>query len=211
MKFSIVFLTSLMFASTLCFAEDIQISTNEPEDKDLGMKIDMSGRDFVERITVDKNKFLLVDQSFTDVRVIKDAKDNLNKFSALVSYSLYIDGVKNPPTSALFTDFIYVKCPITRRTSIDRSEVIEERAGSTRLSIKSDALKEELLYPGAYSFLSLPEKRVPALSKNFPMVGKVSQHFDIELMCTQIEIVYLRYTLAEANRGNILKRFGISE
>lgn len=109
-----IFLASL--ASGSCFAETIQVRTNEPDDKHIGMIIDSHGGDFIKRITVDRDKVLLVDQSQTSIKIVKDVKTNLNHFNAFVAYNLQENGLKKYATR-----FLYVQCPITRRYSIDRS------------------------------------------------------------------------------------------
>lgn len=215
-KFLVIFLTSLLFVSMSCFAEVVKITaadkvrTNEPDDTYLGMKIDLQGQDFVERITVNRGKFLLVDQSLTDVRIKKDKTNGLNKFYALVAYNLYVNNSKQSPTR-----FLYVQCPVTRTTYLDRSpHYREDIIDGVDLPVKRvnmDNFKTEVLDSGSYSFLSSPEDKVPLLSNNFPMAGKVSQHFDIEIMCLKIQLTHAEYQWAETFRQITLEKFGISE
>lgn len=210
MRFLIIFLTSFVFVSTLCFAEDIQVDINEPEDKDIGMKIDMLGRDFTEKIIIDKSNFLLINKELTDIRIKKDNKNGLNKFSALVAYNLY---AKNSKPSD--NRFLYVQCPITRKTYVDQSPPPKEKmiGGEMRLvyEIDHEVLSEEFLDSGSYSFLSSSDDKVPQLSNTFPMVGKVNQLIDIEAMCLDIQLAYDNYLWAEIFRDITLKKFGILE
>lgn len=195
---------------TSCFAETAEISTTEPLSRHLGMKIDLLGRDFIEKITIDKDKFLLVNKELTDVRIKKDTTNDLNKFSALVAYNLY---VKNAKPSA--TRFLYVQCPVTRETYIDRSlppsEVMIDGVMRLGFSVDHDVLKEEFLSLGSYLFLSSPDDKVPLVSNNFPMVGKVSQNLDIEVMCLQVLGAYDDYQWSEIFRKITLEKFDISE
>lgn len=210
MKF-LPLLFSLLVA-TPCFAEAINTTTttSEPDDKDLGTSIDMLGSDFTKKITVDKNKYLLVDPSFINIKVIKDAQTNLNHFNALIGYNIYSNGIKDSPTQ-----FLYFQCPIIRSTDVSRLTFLrDEIVDGVKQSISSfdtENLKTETLSSGYYRFLSKPENNAPPLSSNFPMTGKINQHFDIELMCLQIHLSYLKSKLAEQHRNKILKSFGIVE
>lgn len=198
-----------VFFSTVCFADVVEVRTNEPDDAHLGMNIDLTGKEFAKRITVDKDRFLLVDLKWTDIRVVKDAQTKLNHFNALVAYNLYEHGLKKSATR-----FVYLQCPIVRETFVDRSkpleyEVLDGKKLPVSYLVDIDTLKEEFISPGFYKFLSLPNDRVSKLSNNFPMEGKVREHFDLELMCVQTELIYAKYGLAEANRHAVLKKFGL--
>lgn len=199
----------LMLVSTVCFADVAEVSTNEPDDSHLGMKIDLSGKEFVTRVTVNKDTFLLVDPKQTDIRVVKDAQTKLNHFNALVAYNLYEHGLKKSATR-----FVYLQCPIVRKTFVDRSkpfeyEVLNGKKVPVSYKVDIDNLKEEFVSPGFYKFLSLPNDRVSKLSNDFPMAGKVREHFDLELMCVQAELIYARYGLAEVHRRIVLEKFGL--
>lgn len=201
-------LSLALLVSSVCFADVVEVSTNEPDDAHLGMNIDLYGKEFVPRIAVDKRRFLLVDLEWTDIRVVKDAKTKLNHFNALVAYNLYENGLKKSDTR-----FIYLQCPIVRKTFVDRSEpfVYEGLDGKQvrGFTVAIDTLKEEFISPGFYKFLSLPDDRVAKLSNNFPMEGKVREHVDLKHMCVKAEIIYAEYRLAEANRHIVLRKFGL--
>ena len=208
---SITLLLSLvLLISTSCFADTVQVSTNEPESQYIDTKIDLLGRDFVERITIDRDNFLLVNQDLTDVRVKKDKKNGINKFYALVAYNLYVNNSKQSDIR-----FLYVQCPVTRSTYIDRSLPGRKQMinGEMRLvyDVNHDILKKDFLDLGSYSFLSSTEDKVSMLSNNFPMAGKVSQNYDIEVMCHHIISAHNAYLWSEVFRRITLKKFGISE
>lgn len=209
-KFLALPLSLVLFMSVSSFADTVEVRTDEPESQYLGMKIDLQGRDFLKKMAVDKNSFLLIDQQFTDVRVKKDTKNSLNKFYALIGYNLYVNNSKQSPTR-----FLYVQCPVTRETYVDRSSPFrDEMIDGEILSVQRvniDVSKKEFLDLGSYSFLSSPKDKVPLLSKNFPMVGKVSQHPDIEYMCLQIQVAYAGYEWSETFRRITLESFGIFE
>lgn len=204
----LVFFSFSLLVSTACFADIVEVSTNEPDDSHLGMNIDLSGKEFIKRIAVDKDRFLLVDPKWTDIRVVKDAHTKLNHFNALVAYNLYEHGLKKSATR-----FIYLQCPIVRKTFVDRSKPFEYEGLDGKqvqgFTVAIDTLKEEFVSPGFYKFLSLPDDRVAKLSNNFPMAGKVREHVDLEHMCVKAEIIYAGYRLAEANRHVILRKFGL--
>ena len=214
MKFLIISLTSLMFVSTLCFAEDTQVRTTEPESKYLGMKIDLVGHNFVDSFSVAPNKSLSIYKNLTDVRVKKDKVDGLNKFYALVAYSLDTD-----KATLLGPRFLSVQCPVTRETYLDRSVFRDEMIDGVMVSamrIDQEVLSKTFLSLGSYSFLSSPDNLEPKLSNNFPMRGKFGQLtplelIPIELMCVQIQGVYAEYGWSETFRSVTLKKFGISE
>lgn len=202
------FLLPLSFAfliSIPCVAETVEVKTSEPLDTHLGMKIDLNGKKFVNRVTVDKDKFLLVDQTRTDVRISKDTKTNLNHFNALVYYNLYEHGLETSDTR-----FLYLQCPVVRETFASRIKPAEDKPNdgkskSVYYTVDTETLKKEVVDPGFYKFLSLPDDNVPKLSNNFPMSGTVSEHFDMEIMCLQIRLIYAYYSIAEAHRRAVLK------
>lgn len=210
MKSFALSLSLFLLLSTSCLAEVVKVRTDEPASKHLGMKIDIAGRNFVDSFPVASDKFLSIDKNLTDVRIRKGKVGGLNKFSALVAYRLH---VKNAEPSA--TRFLYVQCPVTRETYIDRSPPPKEIMinGEMRWSLPIDhkVLNKEFLYLGSYSFLSSPEDRVPRLSKDFPMAGKVNEFILIEAMCLDIRVVYSEYNWAESFRFMSLKNHGISE
>lgn len=208
-------LSLFLFLSTSCFAETVEVRTSEPLSQYLGVKIALEGRKFVDSFPVASGKSIFVYDKLTDVRIKKDKVDGLNKFSALIGYSLHSNAAK--PSDVRF---LYVQCPVTRETYIDRSPPPKEEMldGEMRLvyQIKHEILNEEFLSLGSYSFLSSPDDVVPQLSNNFPMVGKFGQLTPIELipieaMCAQIQLVYAEYRWSETFRKVTLKKFGISE
>lgn len=203
----LLLLSPLTFlVSTFCFAEIVEVHTSEPDDSHLGMKIDLHGREFVKRLTVDKNRYLLVNKGFTDIRISKDPKTKLNHFNALIAYNLYKQGLNTTDTR-----FLYLQCPIVRKTYVDRTKPITNysKIDSKKFSLSfegdSITLKEELVDPGFYKFLSLPRDKVPKISTDFPMLGKVSEHYDMELMCANIQLIYAIYKLDESNRNIVLQ------
>lgn len=208
-----LFLFSLPLAflvSLPCFADIVEVRTDEPADAYLGMKIDLRGRDFTKRITVDKDTFLLIDQNDTDIRIAKDPNTKLNHFNALIPYNLYRQGLKTTSTR-----FLYLQCPIVRTTYVDSTKPIITNAtvdgNEFSVSFEGDRaiLKEEFINVGFYKFLPLPNNSIPKLSINFPMEGKVSQHFDMVRMCEQTRIIYLMYRLDETNRSIVLEKYGL--
>lgn len=84
----------LLWIATPCFAETVEVRTNEPSSQYLGMKIDLVGRAFVDSFSVAPGKSLFISKSLTDVRIKKDNVDGLNKFHALVAYSLHSGNAK---------------------------------------------------------------------------------------------------------------------
>lgn len=205
-KFLLKFLPLSFLLTVSCFAEIVEVSTNEPDDTYLGMKIDMYGRDFLEKITVDNNRFLLINQLSTDVRVGKDPKTNLNHFNALIPYKI---SDKAP------TRYLYLQCPIVREFLIDRTRPVitlskmDSKQSKVSFDGNTEIIKEELVDPGFYKFLVGPNDSPSKLSNNFPMTGKVSEHFDMKRMCAQIEITHAIYMLDESNRSIVLKRYGL--
>lgn len=206
----------LLFLSMSCLAETPKVRSSEPESQYLGMNIDVVGRDFVDSFSVAPGKFLLIDKALSDVRIKKDEANGLNKFYALVAYNLRVNNAK--PSA---TRFLYLQCPVTRITYLDRSpppkkEMID---GEMRLvySINHEVLSKEFLDSGSYSFLSSPTDKVPQLSKEFPMSGKLSQItpplelLPLEAMCAKIQLTYAEYLWSETFRKITLKKFGILE
>lgn len=204
--------TTLLFLLYLrpSFAEVVQVRTNEPESKYLGFKVDLKGRDFVDKFPVAPGKFVLIDKGLADVRIKKDKESGLHKFYALVPYRVRINGA-NPSD----LKFLYVQCPVTRETYIDRSpppkeEVIDGEV-RTVFPIDYEVLATELLDPGSYSFLSSPEYPISQFSQDFPMTGRVDQFIPIEAMCVKIEVAHAQYQWDETFRRIMLAKFGISE
>lgn len=192
------------------FADSVQVRTNEPDSTYLGMKIDLKGRDFVNSFPVAPGKFILIHKDLTDVRVIQDKASHLNKFYALVPYTVHMKDAKPSDLK-----FLYVQCPVTRETYIDRSPPPKEEMvnGGLRTVLHTDyeVLSKELLDPGSYLFLSSPEYNISQLSKDFPMVGKVDQFILIEAMCLKIELAYTQYKWDRNFRRVTLEKFGILE
>lgn len=214
-KFFVLPFSLLLLAVTPCFAETVEVRTSEPSSQYLGLNIALEGRNFVDSFPVAPDKSIFIYDKLTDVRIKKDTVDGLNKFYALIAYSLHSSNAK--PSA---TRFLYMQCPVTRETYIDRSPPPKKQMldGEMRLvySIKHDVLKEEFLSLGYYSFLSSSDDVVPQLSKNFPMAGKFGQRTPIdllhlELMCSQIQGAYAEYKWSESFRDITLKKFGISE
>lgn len=203
----------VLFTSAPSFAEVVEVSTDEPLSEDVGMVIDLQGRDFVESIPIAPGRFISVDKGLTDVRVIKDKLTGFNKFYALVPYKLHVENAR--PS---FTRFLYVQCPVIRKTYIDRSPPPKEKLIDGEMvtvfyadKINHKVLNKEFLDLGSYSFLSSPERPVPRLSNDFSMVGKVHQFLPIEAMCLDIRLAYSEYRWSKSYRAVILKNFGISE
>lgn len=212
MLLKLSFLSFVLFSLLLkpSFAETVQVRTNEPDSKYLGMKIDLEGRDFVDRFPVAPGKFIVVDKKLTDVRIKQDKVTRLNKFYALVPYSIHMKGSKPSDLK-----FLYVQCPVTRETYVDRSPPPKEEMvnGKLRTVIHTDyeVLSKEFLDSGSYSFLSSPDYKVSQLSKDFPMEGTVDQFIFIEAMCLKIAIAHAEYQWDETFRRVMLGKFGISE
>ena len=204
----------LLWIATPCFAETVEVRTNEPSSQYLGMKIDLVGRAFVDSFSVAPGKSLFISKSLTDVRIKKDNVDGLNKFHALVAYSLHSGNAK--PSEPRF---LYVKCPVTRETYIDRSVFKDEMIDGVMYSamrVDQEVLSKKFLSLGSYSFLSSPDDVVPLLSSNFPMVGKFGKLTPIELipieaMCLKIEVAHAEYQWNESFRKITLKKFCILE
>lgn len=203
---------SLLFLLFLrpSFAETVQVRTNEPESKYLGVKVDLKGRDFVDKFPVAPGKFILINKDLVDVRIKKDKVNGLRKFYAFVPYRVQTKGANLSDLK-----FLYVQCPVTRETYIDRSPPPKEEMidGEMRTVLRTDyeILTTELLDSGSYSFLSSPEYPISQLSKDFPMVGKVDQFILIEAMCVKIEVAHAQYKWDETFRRIMLAKFGISE
>lgn len=201
-------LFSLLLTSS--FADTVQVRTNEPESKYLGMKIDLKGRDFVDRFPVAPEKFVVINKNLTDVRIKQDKVNHLNKFYALVPYAIHIKGATPSDLK-----FLYVQCPITRETYVDRSPPPREEMVNgklqTVLHTDYEVLSKKILDSGSYSFLSSPDYQVSQLSEYFPMVGTVDQLIFIEAMCLNIEVAHAEYKWAETFRRVMLGKFGISE
>lgn len=214
MKFFILSFSLFLWVVTPCSAAIVETRTNEPSSQYIGMKIDLAGRAFVDSFPVASGKSLFISKSLTDVRIKKDKVDGLNKFHALVSYSLHSgNGKPSAPR------FLYVKCPVTRETYIDKS-VFEDTMinGVMRSAMRVDekVLDKKFLSLGSYSFLSSPDDVVPRLSNNFPMVGNFGKLTPIELipieaMCLKIEVAHAEYKWNESLREITLKKFGILE
>lgn len=204
--------TSLLLLLLLrpSFAEMVQVRSNEPESKYLGVKVDLKGRDFVDKFPVAPGKFILINKDLTDVRIKKDKVSGLHKFYALVPYRVQAKGADPSDLK-----FLYVQCPVTRETYIDRSPPPKEEMvdGEMRTVLRTDyeVLTTELLDSGSYSFLSSPEYPISKLSKDFPMVGKVDQFILIEAMCLTIEVAHAQYKWDETFRRVMLEKFGILE
>lgn len=209
LKFLVLpFLSVLSFP---CFAEIVKVSDNEPPDKYLGTLIDMRDMESVQKIAVGNRKFLLASSDLATAKVVKNTATGFNHFSALVGYNLSANGVEEPATSR----FLYFQCPISRHTYVDRSvpyyEMVEGKKTHTGSSVEFDTLKREYLAQGYYRFLSTSLNKDTAFGAAFPMSGKVSDHSDIELICDQIELTYLKLAQGGLNRDITLKDFGISE
>lgn len=216
MKLLALSLSLFLFLLTPCFAQGVQVSTNEPRSEHLGMTIDLSGRDFVDDVLVAPGKSIFVNKRFTDVRIKKDRVTGFNKFYALVAYNLHVTNAK---PSAM--RFLYLQCPVTRTTYIDRSPPFTKQMinGEMRLAsfVIHEELSKEFLDPGSYEFLSSTEDIVPPFSKTFPMSGKMNQTYPpleliaLEAMCAKIQLAYAQYSWSETFRKVTLKKFGISE
>lgn len=197
-----------------CFAENVEVRTDEPSSQYLGMKIDLAGHNFVDSFSVAPNKSLSIHKNLTDVRVKKDKVDGLTKFYALVAYSLDTD-----KATLLGPRFLSVQCPVIRETYLDNSVFRDEMIDGVMVSamrIDQEILSKTFLSLGTYSFLPSPDNVEPKLSNNFPMSGNFGQLTPIELiplelMCVQIQSVYVDYEWSEAVRNVTLKKFGISE
>lgn len=212
-KFFALPFSLLVFIATSCLAEVVEVKTNEPSSEYVGMRISLQGRDFVERIPLGPNKFISINKDLTDVRILKDKVTGLNKFSALVAYNIHLGKAK--PS---FTRYLYVQCPVTRETYIDRTPPpTEEFIDGEKVmvfytdKINRKVLREEVLYSGSYSFLSSSEHPVARLSNDFPMVGKVRQFLPVEAMCLKIQVAHAEDQWSKAFRNLTLKKYGISE
>lgn len=206
-----LYLAFTLFASVPCFAQMIQVSTNEPQNIHLNMQLVMNGEDFIDRITVDQNKVLVVDKKQTDIRIKRDSKTGFNKFNALVAYNLHETNTKVSPTR-----FLYVQCPIVRTTYVTiPMKVIQKSENDkeviTYMPIDRSVLKTEIIDSGHYRFLSLSQDKLPRLSSDFNISGKVDEHFDIKTMCLYIDLMYLKFQVGEVGRHNTLKSFSIKE
>jgi hypothetical protein len=215
MKFSVLPFSLLLLAVTPCFAETVQVRTSEPSSQYLGVKIDLEGRNFVDSFPVAPDKSIFIYDKLTDIRIKKDKVDGLNKFYGLIGYSLHSSNAKPSDTR-----YLYLQCPVTRETYIDRSPPPKKEMLNGKMSlvypIKHDVVNKEFLSLGHYSFLSSSDEVVPQLSKNFPMAGKFGLRtpidlFHLDLMCAQIEGAYAEYRWSETFRDVTLKKFGISE
>ena len=215
-KFLALPLSLFLLLLNPCFAQGVQVSTNEPKSKHLGMTIDLAGRDFVGDFPIVPGKSIFVDKDFTDVRIKKDTATGFNKFYALVAYNLHVTNAK---PSAM--RFLYLQCPVTRTTYIDRSPPFTKQMinGEMRLasSVIHEELSKEFLDAGSYAFLSSAENKVPPFSKTFPMSGKMNQTnaplelIALEAMCLKFQLAYAEYSWSETFRKITLKDFGISE
>ena len=213
--FALPSLLSLLLL-TPCFAQGVQVRTNEPKSEHLGMAIDLAGQDFGVNFPVAPDKFISVNKRFSDVRVQKDKATGFNKFSALVAYNLHVTNAK---PSAM--RFLYLQCPVTRTTYIDRTPPFTEQMINGKLqmatSVIHDELSKEFLDPGSYEFLSSTEDKVPPFSRKFPMSGKMNQTnapvelIVLEAMCLKFELTYAQYSWSETFRKITLEKFGISE
>ena len=210
MSLKFLVLSLLLLPSLPCFAEIAKISDNQPLNEYLGMLIDMSDMESVQKVTLGNSKFLLVNSDLPTAKVVKDSTTGFNHFSALIGYNLSVDGVEESATR-----FLYFQCPISRHTYIDRSvpyyEIVDGKKTHIGSSIKLDTLKREYLAQGYYRFLSSTPDNNTAFGAAFPMSGKVSGRPEIDLMCDQIGLTYLKLVHSELNRDITLKNFGILE
>lgn len=200
----------LMTSSTICFAEKITINTNEPKTKYLGTKIDMQGKDFIDKIDLNENNYLKIFKPFTDVEIIRNNKKNVNEFSVIVAYNLYTDNRINSPWQ-----FLYIQCPIEESTTLVHSEpIVEKDNGDQTYSVilpTSDVLKKKIISEGSYRFLFKERDKAIPLRNKFNMSGKVHGNHYLEMICLQINSAYLNYQASEIRRSNILKSYGIVE
>lgn len=204
------YLVSLFFLLFVVpsFAGVVQVSTNEPDARDVGMLLQLAPvpEEPIDKIRVGSSQVLSVDLQGSSLKVNRDPATGLHYFDVLVDYFV------SSPTDARFrSSYIRLQCPIVRKSYLDTSKSIDHGSEGVWHTVDHKVLNEEVLLPGIYEFLPLKDVATQVYIGDLPMKGEITQNTDLELLCLVANTTYLKLQWLKSNREIIFKQFGMSE
>lgn len=204
------YLVSLFFLLFVVpsFAGVVQVSTNEPDARDVGMLLQLvpAPGDTIDEIRVGSAKMLSVDLQGSSMKVSKDPATGLHYFDVLVDYF-----VPSPTDARFRSSYLRLQCPVVRTTYLDNSKIVDHGSMGVLHTVDHKVLNEEVLLRGIYEFLPLATVSTQVYLGGLPMKGEITQSTDLELLCSVAELTYLKLKWLTSNREIAFKKFGISE
>lgn len=204
------YLVSLFFLLFVVpsFAGAVQVSTNEPDARDVGMLLQLAPvpEEPIDKIRVGSSQVLSVDLQGSSLKVNRDPATGLHYFDVLVDYF-----VPSRTDARFRSSYIRLQCPIVRKSYLNNSKPIGHGSEEVWHAVDHKVLNEEVLLHGIYEFLPLKNVATQVYIGDLPMKGEITQNTDLELLCLVAESTYLKLQWLKSNREIIFKQFGMSE